>query len=336
VQKELRKPNLNTILGFRDFWTILPYAYKVKFPEKFSEFGYATDSRNTAIVSIRVRPTSWNREGITAKLADDRDVLVANLVDEDNDTVHIVIPVDSWRLDDVDADYLMSTLPPVEGRKVDREARFDTIFADLRSAATGMESLDLTSLGGELAQEAKKGSDPIEAFGIKLPAEQVSVWGVILVLAGQIYLYLHLRELGGRMRPTDPGWDVPWIGVYKSRMARVCLWITLVALPSLAVMTVTLRARAAAVADQSAHSGQVNDSFVIAATLAAAFIAIATWKIAPKSELTRPWDSRAEPEEGRANVLPSEKAASRPQDRLQPAATPEGSVVGPNSDKFQP
>src|SRR5215472_12744194 len=39
------------------------------------------------------------------------------------------------------------------------------------------------------------------------------------VFTHQLYFFLYLGKLDGRLRPDDPGWDVPWIGMDCSKLA---------------------------------------------------------------------------------------------------------------------
>jgi hypothetical protein len=56
--------------------------------------------------------------------------------------------------------------------------------------------------------EATKGDEIFEAFGMKFPAGQITIWGSIVLLSIQlcIFLYfLYLKQLSGRLRSHDPG-----------------------------------------------------------------------------------------------------------------------------------
>ena len=46
-------------------------------------------------------------------------------------------------------------------------------------------------------------------------------WGILLIVGIQLYLWIHLHELSPRLKEGDAGWDVAWIGVYRSLPARV-------------------------------------------------------------------------------------------------------------------
>jgi hypothetical protein len=112
-----------------------------------------------------------------------------------------------------------------------RDSSFKMAFADLADAARGFESLDLERIRQIMADDAAKGNQVFEAFGIKFPAEQITTWGVVLVLSVQLYLLVYLRQLVGKLRIGDPGWDVPWLGMDESRLGKSLFFATLTILP---------------------------------------------------------------------------------------------------------
>jgi hypothetical protein len=63
-----------------------------------------------------------------------------------------------------------------------------------------------------LHDEASKGAEVFEALGMKFPADKVTLWGIILILSVQLYFFVYLRQLSGRLRANDPGWDTPRVG----------------------------------------------------------------------------------------------------------------------------
>jgi hypothetical protein len=109
--------------------------------------------------------------------------------------------------------------------------RFDRAFYDLHQAALGIESWDLQKIRDQLVEETSKGGDSFEALGIKFPVEQLTVCGALLVLSIQLYFLIYLRQLSGKLQEGDPGWDVPWMGMDQSRLARAVLFATVVIVP---------------------------------------------------------------------------------------------------------
>jgi hypothetical protein len=116
-----------------------------------------------------------------------------------------------------------------------RTGKFDRSFADLSLAAKDLDFLELSDIQKFISDDLGKGGEVFEAFGMKFPAGQISFWGVAAVLSVQTYFLLYLRQLHGRLKADDAGWDVPWIGMNQSRAARCLLFATVVILPAAAI-----------------------------------------------------------------------------------------------------
>ena len=108
-------------------------------------------------------------------------------------------------------------------------------FPNLYQAARDLESLELEDIERFIAADAGKGREVFEALGMKFPAGQVTLWGIIVLLSVQLYFYLYLRQLFGKLSQNDPGWDVPWIGMDPSRLSQGIFFITVWVLPGVAV-----------------------------------------------------------------------------------------------------
>jgi hypothetical protein len=116
-----------------------------------------------------------------------------------------------------------------------RRGRFEESFADLSFAASDYADLPLEDIKDFLHDDAAKGQEVFEAFGMKFPAGKVTVWGFILILGVQLYFFVYLRQLSGKLRADDAGWDVPWVGMDTSALSRAMLVSTLVFLPPTAM-----------------------------------------------------------------------------------------------------
>jgi hypothetical protein len=110
---------------------------------------------------------------------------------------------------------------------------FEDDFSDLAHAARDAKSYDLSlsDFESQLDKTPLKQLSDFEAFGMKFPLEQVTLWGTIVVLAIQLYFYVYLSELSRKMQPTDAGWDVPWVALVPSTFARAIFFVTVVVLP---------------------------------------------------------------------------------------------------------
>ena len=113
---------------------------------------------------------------------------------------------------------------------------FDYAFPDLARAASGWEDLELEDVKKFISDESAKGTEVFEAFGMKFPADQITFGGIVFLLSVQLYFLVHLIQLKDRLRADDPGWDVPWVGMYPGIAPRAILFVTIVIVPCLAVL----------------------------------------------------------------------------------------------------
>jgi len=123
-----------------------------------------------------------------------------------------------------------------------RQGVFEASFADLSFAAHEYADLPLEDIKDFVHYEAGKGQEVFEVFGMKFPAGQVTFWGVVLLLSVQLYFFAYLRQLAGKLKSSDPGWDVPWIGVDSSLLSNTILYATLVVAPCAAAFLLARQA----------------------------------------------------------------------------------------------
>jgi hypothetical protein len=48
----------------------------------------------------------------------------------------------------------------------------------------------------------------------------------------QLYFVMYLRRLFRTLKVNDPGWDVPWMAMDQSLMARIMLFVSITMLPT--------------------------------------------------------------------------------------------------------
>ncbi len=108
---------------------------------------------------------------------------------------------------------------------------FDAAFPEIAQVPAELMNIPLANLPARIADLQPKGEQNIEAVGLKIPASDLSRWGTLLVLAIQFYFWLHLNEFNRRIDPKSPGLDVAWIGVYRSRAARLTMIVSACVLP---------------------------------------------------------------------------------------------------------
>ena len=175
---------------------------------------------------------------------------------------------------------------------------FGESFMDLSLASHDFQYLDLEDVRTFISGEAAKGTEVFEAFGMKIPADQLTFGGITLVVSIQLYFLIYLRQLSGKLEVGDPGWDVPWMGMDQSFLAKVVFFCTVVLLPIVAIATVAyhpaaqrLHAEAIIVSDvapewKRAVTFITDTAWLLPAVggplLSAAALAILSWKRRPK------------------------------------------------------
>jgi hypothetical protein len=188
-----------------------------------------------------------------------------------------------------------------------RPGAFKQSFRDLSFAAGAEADLPLENVRDFLHDEAAKGPEVFEAFGMKFPAGQITLWGDLLLVSIQLYFFIYLRQLSGKLRPADPGWDVPWIGMDSSRLSNTIFYITLVILPCVASIMLSWQAtiRLSAVYwERTEHwfhpihflawpwhwqySALLKIFLLVLAAVATGYLGLLSWKYRPQVVLAAP------------------------------------------------
>jgi hypothetical protein len=113
---------------------------------------------------------------------------------------------------------------------------FSSSFSDLDKATASVQDWSFEAIASNLQLEASKPkTDSFEVFGVKFPVEKATRWGILLIVGIQLYLWIHLHELSPRLKDGDAGWDVAWIGVYRSLPARMLFISSTALLPVLTI-----------------------------------------------------------------------------------------------------
>jgi len=118
---------------------------------------------------------------------------------------------------------------------------FKDAFPELADVYEPFKDVPISSAANILQAESKRTGDAFEAAGLKIPADMAVRCGVLLVLGVQLYMLIHLREFGSRL-DREAGFEVAWIGVYVSRLARLMLFSSLLVLPACTVVLLSVRA----------------------------------------------------------------------------------------------
>jgi hypothetical protein len=140
---------------------------------------------------------------------------------------HIIVPVaaSEWQIDGQGAINRAA-------RKTWKTGACGETFRALIRQTSDSTDQSFGGLAAYLAQAAaKEKTDSYTVFGMEFPVESASRWGILLIVGILLYLWIHLNEVSSRIKHDDPGWDVAWIGVYRSLPARSLFIFLTVVLP---------------------------------------------------------------------------------------------------------
>ena len=153
-------------------------------------------------------------------------------------TTEVMVPVASTADLEVDG---RAVLIRKTGKNQWHDAEFSRAFPELEEMTSGFQDLDFAHLEKILRLQEKNSKEGLEAFGIRFPVENTARWGILLIIAIQIYFWMHLREYRDRVVNAPP---VAWIGAYTQPSARIFFGLTAFLLPvvmvSVAAITVSL------------------------------------------------------------------------------------------------
>jgi hypothetical protein len=151
----------------------------------------------------------------------------------------VLLPIEQYFPVTFDTHTFLIRLIP-EWKDFDRRSFHDS-FPQLDAVDTAFEDAPISSAERILRAEEQRSGDAFEAAGLKIPADVAVKFGTLLIFGVQLYLLIHLREFGNRI-DREAGFEVAWIGVYTSSMARLMLILSLLALPACTVGVLSYRA----------------------------------------------------------------------------------------------
>jgi hypothetical protein len=166
-------------------------------------------------------------------------------------------------------------------------------FPDLATAASGNENEYLQDIGTDLQSEAAKGGDAFEAFGIKIPAERVTRWGMVVLVGVQLYFFMYLKRLSMSLKCGDAGWDVPWIAMDQSVLARIVLFVSIVLVPACAAFSILIQTMSPMLPDgwswhfvrmlrtSSVHDNRVLLILMCCGLATSIFLSLCSWRYRP-------------------------------------------------------
>jgi hypothetical protein len=80
---------------------------------------------------------------------------------------------------------------------------------------------------------------PADTFSVRFPGLSARV--ITILIGIQLYFVMYMKQLSSRLMPDDPGWDVPWMTMDQSMLARTMLFVSLVLLPGFAALFVMVQ-----------------------------------------------------------------------------------------------
>jgi hypothetical protein len=113
---------------------------------------------------------------------------------------------------------------------------FSECFPELDDVTMGRPAFALNEMERWIDTEIMRDQPKdLDFSGIRFPADDIPRWGIILIFGLLTYFYLHLRELSPKINPEDPGFEVPWIGLYSSAVASLATFVSVLVLPAMSV-----------------------------------------------------------------------------------------------------
>jgi hypothetical protein len=113
---------------------------------------------------------------------------------------------------------------------------FAEAFPELNAEAADLSTVDLADTMARVQLQATAASNSISLLGLMIPLIQLTRWGPLVLLATQLYFWLHLHELVRKIEPDADGWDVAWIGIYRTRPAFIVVLFSACVLPAVAAI----------------------------------------------------------------------------------------------------
>jgi hypothetical protein len=127
---------------------------------------------------------------------------------------------------------------------------------------------------------------------MKFPVERITLWGAVLVGSVQLYLLIYLRRLRGKLRPDDPGWDVPWVGMDADTASLAIMFCSIVLLPIFAMILLGYQSiRVKQFLSDTTWIRRIEFIGLAFALLASVGLGVLSWRYRPKLEPQEPPES---------------------------------------------
>jgi hypothetical protein len=196
-----------------------------------------------------------------------------------SDTISF-IPVNEFREIDFDGQNVL--LEKVRAQQLTRgkgllipHGTFAHSFSALDQVTRSYQNLSLDSFDPILESEQRRSGESFEALGVKFPADETTRWGIVVVIAVQLYIWIILRQRSATLAPGDAAFEVAWLGLFPSLIARVICLISIALLPVLVVADLATRAF------EMEHVSSLYRGSLVASALLSAIMATMCWKNLP-------------------------------------------------------
>jgi hypothetical protein len=148
-------------------------------------------------------------------------------------------------------------------------------FSALDQVTRNYQNLPLDSFDPILESEQQRSGESFEALGVKFPADETTRWGIVVVIAVQLYIWIILRQRSAPLAPGDAAFEVAWLGLFSSAIARVTCLISIALLPALVVADLAIRAV------ELGHVSSLYRVLLVVSALLSAIMAALCWKNLP-------------------------------------------------------
>lgn len=228
----------STLAAFRNWWNGLETVAKIYIPGAVYDGGVYVTDHGSPVAAVHLADSSEFSSDLPVAKSQPRVMKLEIVFGGHQDTYvffaddgkfEYELPIEMVTVD-VDQDLLSA------GVKNWKRGPFEKAFGALAQQASGLEAEDLEDVEKIVAEHVANRSEEFEAFGMKFPMAQVTVWGTVILLGVQLYFYLYLKQLSGKLGPDDPGWDIPWISMDQSFLAQAIFFTTVLVLPAIAMI----------------------------------------------------------------------------------------------------
>jgi len=137
-----------------------------------------------------------------------------------SDNLSLLVPVISST--SFDLHFRQFLLKREFGRQL-HDSLFDANFHDLTESTKDFADIDFGHMQAILAHNMQNTRETFEAFGVKFPIETASQWGILVILAIQLYFSVHMAEYRKRGFKMS---TVAWIGTYSGAVPKALFIIT--------------------------------------------------------------------------------------------------------------